>query len=71
MLRTVFSLILQSQVHYYSTKIVELVILCVCVFTVFKPVYYYDEYKCFVFYIVLECVLNHSAGCDVSGSKVG
>lgn len=42
-----------------------------CVFTVFKPVYYYDEYKCFVFYIVLECVLNHSAGCDVSGSKVG
>lgn len=36
-----------------------------CVLPVFKLLYYYDKYKCFVFYIVLECVLNHNVVCDV------
>lgn len=26
--------------------------------------YYYDKDKCFVFYIVLECALNHNVVCD-------
>ncbi len=33
--------------------------------TVFEFVYYYDKDKCFVFYIVLECVLSHKVSCDV------
>lgn len=57
-------------VSFYEFKCINTVlniwvILCVWVLTVFKLVYYYDKYKCFVFYIVLECVLNHNVVCDV------
>lgn len=31
----------------------------------FKLLYYYDKDTSFVFYIVLECVLNHNVVCDV------
>lgn len=58
-------------VSFYDFKWINTVlnILCVWVLTVFKVMYYYDTYKCLVFYIVLECVLNHTVGCDIIAIK--
>ena len=49
----ILSFILQTQVYYYDNKYLSYG------FSQFLDVYYYDINKYFVFYIVLECVLNH------------